>query len=75
MAGSGFESFQTEIGVHENFLELGGNSLAAIRITSRVNKAFDLDLPVNTVFENSNIFQLAQHIEKSILMMLGGMNR
>jgi acyl carrier protein len=59
-----------KIGVHDNFLELGGNSLAAIRITSRINKAFDLDLPVNTVFENSTLFQLAQHIEKSILMML-----
>jgi amino acid adenylation domain-containing protein len=63
------------IGVHDNFLELGGNSLAAIRITSRVNKAFDLDLPLNTVFENPNIFQLAQHIEKSILVMLGELER
>ena len=64
-----------KIGVHDNFLELGGNSLAAIRITSRVNNAFDLDLPVNTVFENPNISQLAEHIEKSISMMLGELNR
>ena len=59
-----------KIGVHDNFLELGGNSLAAIRITSRVNNVFDLDLPLNTVFENPNILQLAKHIEKSILIML-----
>ncbi|NTS40742.1 amino acid adenylation domain-containing protein [Flavisolibacter sp. BT320] len=59
------------IGINDNFLELGGNSLAAIRITSRLNNAFDLDLPLNTIFENPNIFQLAQHIEKSIVMMLG----
>jgi amino acid adenylation domain-containing protein len=63
-----------KIGVHDNFLELGGNSLAAIRITSRVNNAFDLDLPVNTVFENPNISKLAEHIEKSILIMLGEVN-
>lgn len=63
-----------KIGVHDNFLELGGNSLAAIRITSRVNNTFDLDLPLNTVFENPNIFQLAQHIEKSMLIMLGEIN-
>jgi amino acid adenylation domain-containing protein len=63
-----------KIGVRDNFLELGGNSLAAIRITSRVNNALDLDLPLNTVFENPTLFQLAQHIEKSILMMLGEMN-
>ena len=48
---------------------------AAIRITSRVNHAFDLDLPLNTVFENPNISQLAEHIEKSILTMLGELNR
>ncbi|MGZ5210559.1 MAG: phosphopantetheine-binding protein, partial [Kaistella sp.] len=60
-----------KIGVHDNFIELGGNSLAAIRIRSRVNNVFDLDLPVNTVFVNPNISQLAEHIEKSISMMLG----
>jgi acyl-CoA synthetase (AMP-forming)/AMP-acid ligase II/acyl carrier protein len=64
-----------KIGVHDNFVELGGNSLAAIRIASRVNNAFDLDLPLNTVFKNPNISQLAEHIEQSILMMLGELNR
>jgi acyl carrier protein len=64
-----------KIGVHDNFLDLGGNSLAAIRITSRVNNTFDLNLPLNTVFENPNILQLAEHIEKSILMMLGELNK
>jgi amino acid adenylation domain-containing protein len=63
-----------KIGVHDNFLELGGNSLAAIRITSRINNAFDLDLPVNKLFENPNILQLAKHIEKSISIMLGELN-
>ncbi|HTE28647.1 amino acid adenylation domain-containing protein [Flavitalea sp.] len=62
-------------GVHDNFLEIGGNSLAAIRITSRVNNAFDLELPVNIVFESSTISQLADHIEKSISMMLAELNR
>jgi acyl carrier protein len=76
VSGIWAEVLQIEkIGVHENFLELGGNSLAAIRITSRINNALDLDLPVNTVFENPTLFQLAQHIENSILMMLGEMNR
>ena len=64
-----------KIGVHDNFLELGGNSLAAIRITSRLNNVFDLELPVNTVFENSSIRQLADHIEKSISVLLGELNK
>ena len=64
-----------KIGVHDNFLELGGNSLAAIRITSRINNTFDLELPVNTVFEKPNIRQLADHIEKSISTMLETLNK
>jgi acyl carrier protein len=59
-----------KIGTRDNFLELGGNSLAAIRIASRVNNAFDLDLPVNVVFENPDIAKLAEYIEKSISVLL-----
>ena len=62
-------------GVHDHFLELGGNSLAAIRITSRINNTFDLTLPVNTVFEYSTISQLAGHIEKAISKLLADLNR
>jgi acyl carrier protein len=63
-----------KIGVHDNFLELGGNSLAAIRITSRLKDAFDFDLPLNTIFEKPTVARLAEHIEKSILMMLEELN-
>jgi acyl carrier protein len=59
-----------KIGVHDNFLELGGNSLAAIRIATRVNDSFELDLPLNTVFESPTVSRLSQQIEKSILTML-----
>ena len=59
-----------KIGVHDNFLEMGGNSLAAIRIATRINDSFDLDLPLNTIFERLTVSRLSQHIEKSILAML-----
>jgi amino acid adenylation domain-containing protein len=58
------------IGVHDNFLELGGNSLAAIRLTARLNEAFHLDLPVTCIFEQPTIAALAGHIEATILAML-----
>ncbi|RYG27929.1 MAG: hypothetical protein EOO01_40605, partial [Chitinophagaceae bacterium] len=61
-------------GVNDNFLEVGGNSLAAIRITTRLNNAFELELAVNTVFANPSIFKLAEHIENSISIMLGELN-
>ncbi|HIK05163.1 MAG TPA: amino acid adenylation domain-containing protein [Trichormus sp. M33_DOE_039] len=50
------------MGVEENFFELGGNSLSAIRVTSRLREAFQLDLPLHTVFEKPTIAGLAERI-------------
>ncbi|MDB9316589.1 amino acid adenylation domain-containing protein [Nodularia spumigena] len=51
------------MGVDENFFELGGNSLLAIRVTSRLREAFQLDLPLHSVFEKPTIAGLAEGIE------------
>jgi amino acid adenylation domain-containing protein len=51
------------VGVDENFFELGGNSLSAIRVTSRLREAFQLDLPLHSVFEKPTIAGLAELIE------------
>lgn len=50
------------MGVDENFFELGGNSLSAIRVTSRLREAFQLDLPLHSVFEKPTIAGLAERI-------------
>ncbi|MBD2252591.1 non-ribosomal peptide synthetase [Nostoc parmelioides] len=50
------------VGVDENFFELGGNSLSAIRVTSRLREAFQLDLPLHSVFEKPTIAGLAERI-------------
>jgi acyl carrier protein len=39
------------VGVHENFFELGGDSLIAVRLISRVRAAFGVDLGVRALFE------------------------
>ncbi|MEZ5039502.1 MAG: amino acid adenylation domain-containing protein [Saprospiraceae bacterium] len=62
-----------EISIHENFLEMGGNSLAAIRLMARTNEAFELELPLNRVFEWPTIAALAAHIEATIVEMLEGL--
>ncbi|AVZ29691.1 non-ribosomal peptide synthetase [Nodularia spumigena] len=51
------------MGVDENFLELGGNSLLAIRVTSRLREAFQLDLPLHSVFEKPTVAGLAERIQ------------
>ncbi|HEX2164151.1 MAG TPA: phosphopantetheine-binding protein, partial [Thermoanaerobaculia bacterium] len=51
------------IGVHDSFLDLGGDSLLASRLATRLRGALDLDLPVRLFFEASSIEQLAKAVE------------
>jgi amino acid adenylation domain-containing protein len=47
------------IGVHDNFLELGGDSLLAAQLISRVTRAFHLDLPLPLLFQSATVSDMA----------------
>ena len=59
-----------QVGIYDNFLELGGHSLAAIRLVARMNEAFQLQLPVTCVFENPTIAALGRHVENTIMKLM-----
>ncbi|MEM9325298.1 MAG: phosphopantetheine-binding protein, partial [Bacteroidota bacterium] len=66
------EVFSLEkIGINENFLELGGHSLTAIKIVSRLAEQLDLTIPVSIIFERPNIAEIAQYVEQRILTEMG----
>jgi acyl carrier protein len=58
------------VGVHDNFFDLGGHSLAATRVVSQVIKNFQLELPIQSLFESPTVADMAavinQHREARI---------
>ncbi|MGF1938165.1 MAG: non-ribosomal peptide synthetase [Nostoc sp. ChiQUE02] len=49
-----------QVGIHDNFFELGGHSLLATQVMSRVRQAFQIEIPLQLLFENPTIATLAQ---------------
>jgi len=51
------------IGVTDDFFAIGGSSLLAIRLGSRIERAYQLRLPAATLFDYPTVRALAQRIE------------
>jgi acyl carrier protein len=52
------------IGIHDNLSELGGDSLLAAQIASRINALFPLKRPLNSLFEVPTIAQLSEYLRE-----------
>lgn len=56
-----------EIGVHDDFYDLGGESLRGMRILSKISKAFNVNLNLPTLFDDKpTIAGLAESIEAAV---------
>ncbi|MGC4891694.1 amino acid adenylation domain-containing protein [Micromonospora sp. DT227] len=51
------------VGVHDDFFELGGYSLAGMRITGELEANFGVSLPARTFYENSTVAELARIVD------------
>ena len=59
-----------KVGVYDDFIALGGHSLAAIRVTARINEEIELNFSLNKVFELNSIAKYAIFIEETLTELL-----
>ncbi|HYF63260.1 MAG TPA: SDR family oxidoreductase, partial [Herpetosiphonaceae bacterium] len=51
-----------EIGIHDNFFDLGGNSLIALQLIARLKKEFKTQVPAVAIFEAPTVSALVQYL-------------
>lgn len=47
---------------HDNFFDLGGNSLLAVRMLAQIKAHFEQDIPVSLIVEAPTVGRLAEHV-------------
>ncbi|AVH63679.1 polyketide synthase [Nostoc sp. 'Peltigera membranacea cyanobiont' N6] len=57
----GFE----QVGIHDDFFMLGGDSLVAVRVMAQIKNIFQAELPLATLLQNPTIAQLSQLLKAS----------
>jgi amino acid adenylation domain-containing protein len=55
-----------EIGVDDDFFELGGNSIKATQLASRVRQRFEVALPLRAIFELKTVARCAEQVERMV---------
>ena len=59
-----------QIGMDDNFIELGGDSLAATRIISRVIANFRIEIPLRSLFQSPTVAEMARTISQYVIKKL-----
>ncbi len=55
-----------EVGIDDNFFDLGGHSLIAVRLFAMVRKTYRIDLPISILFEAPTIAACADLISREL---------
>ena len=56
-----------EVGIDDQFLELGGDSLAAMRVAARVTQVARVELPMSALLETATVAEMATVVREQLL--------
>jgi len=62
----------SKIGVHDNFFDLGGTSLLAVRVFQKIAVVFNRKLPLATLFRSPTIAEIARILDDRQLLSRDG---
>ena len=53
------------VGIHDDFFNLGGHSLIAMQVVSRIIESMQVQLPIDALFNAPSVAALAESLERS----------
>lgn len=56
-----------QVGIYDNFFQLGGHSLLGTQVISRMREIFQVDIPLQALFEEPTVSGLALVVEDALL--------
>ncbi|HEY2391552.1 MAG TPA: beta-ketoacyl synthase N-terminal-like domain-containing protein [Candidatus Angelobacter sp.] len=62
------------IGIHDEFLRLGGNSLLAIRVAAQLRQAFQIEFPLEVLLNSPTVSDIALFVEDALLTLVENMD-
>ncbi len=60
------DPLQNPIGINDNFFHIGGHSLKATSLVSRIHKIFNVKIPLSEIFKRPTISQIADYFSHTL---------